>query len=186
MSVSDEIPRTRRPGREIPKFARRIVNTCIDQGWRYETLPGGHCRLVPPDPDAEMVTFASTASDWRARLNFIAAVKRQGADLSRPPAPRRRRPDPLVGTWPVVESRPRLRDGKNGWDYKPPAPEAPPPPPAPVPDPGDAKGAHHTLEQAMGLLMQGYNVRRVVKVTGWGINWFADKVDQFGYYRRTT
>lgn len=182
----------RRPGREIPKFERRIVSRLVDQGWRYEPTANGHFQLYAPD-GVSIVTSGGTASDWRSRMNWLADLKRQGADLDRKPRTTARAVlAPLDTQYVAVESRPRLRNGANGWNYKPPpTPVVPPPEPAVVPpNPDDAKGAHWTLAQARALIRQGYHLRKVVAKTGWGRNWFTDLVDQSGYldmtHERTT
>lgn len=45
----------------------------------------------------------------------------------------------------------------------------------------DARGDIFTLTQAYSLLNQGYHVNKVIAKTGWGRNWFKDKVDPSGY-----
>lgn len=180
--MTDTLTR-RRPGRELPKFERRIVGICVEQGWRYIPPEGNHAKLVPPDPDKPIVVFACTASDWRSRLNWLADLRRGGAVFDAPPKRKTVRPDgetPVMEYAPLGVGRPRLRNGANGWDYRPPAPEVPPPP-APVPDPHLATGEHYTLPQAKALIYQGYHVRRVVTKTGWGRKHFDDLVDETGY-----
>lgn len=74
-----------RPGREIPKEYREIVEYLIDQhGWRYSASGKGYPKLYPSDPAMPMMTIPKTPSDRRGLRNFISAVRRAGGTW--PPA----------------------------------------------------------------------------------------------------
>jgi hypothetical protein len=73
-----------RPGRELPKEYREVVDYQIAvHGWRYET-GRRHPVLYPDDPNQPAIRIPTTPSDRRSLRNFIAQVRRAG------------------GTWPPV------------------------------------------------------------------------------------
>lgn len=68
-----------RPGREIPKEYREIVNYQIDRhGWRYDATGKKHPVLYPADVAQPALRVPTTPSDQRALRNFRAGVRRCG------------------------------------------------------------------------------------------------------------
>lgn len=108
---------------------------------------GGHPILRAPDKSQGQIAFASTASDWRARLNTVAQLRRMGADLDAPPVTRDETVTPVEQSadmaqtidmpWTDREWRELQRDSEAWWRqlYAPPANE-PEPEAAPEPEPG--------------------------------------------------
>jgi hypothetical protein len=72
---------TDRPGREVSKDHRRVIDYLIDsQGWRYE-LPsgGGYPMLFPADATQTPIRVPKTGhSRGYAFSNWIAVVRRKG------------------------------------------------------------------------------------------------------------
>lgn len=188
-----------RPGREIPKFYRDVVNILIDQGWEY--IPRtrlGHSKIVPADPTKQRMIVASTTASITGRAKWLAQARRNGAILDEEVLDRITRRDSRA------RLKQALRDAEDPtpverehiapvtthgawWRPEEPAPAPEPPakplpmtPPPPRLDP-NAQGAVWTLGQARKMLREGYHVNKVVAKTGWGKNWFSDLVDHTGY-----
>ncbi len=69
------------PGRELAKEWRAVATDLVrNQGWRYE-YKGKHAKLYPADKNFAPITFAVTASDWRAFKNFVAMIRRSGGKV---------------------------------------------------------------------------------------------------------
>ncbi len=70
-----------RPGREVSKEHRRVIEYLVDsQGWRYE-LPsgGGYPRLYPADVTQSPIRVPKTGrSRGHAFSNWIADIRRRG------------------------------------------------------------------------------------------------------------
>jgi hypothetical protein len=78
MGDGDPSDRSERPGRELPKDYRRVVEELVtNQEWRYSTAKR-HPTLYPPDRSQRPLTLSSTPSDRRAFQNFIARVRQRG------------------------------------------------------------------------------------------------------------
>ncbi|WP_152691021.1 hypothetical protein [Jiangella alkaliphila] len=72
---------TERPGREIPKEYREVIDYQISQhGWWYEHPANRQPRVYPADRSKPPIVLASTPSDRRALKNFVAAVRRAGGE----------------------------------------------------------------------------------------------------------
>ncbi len=68
-----------RPGGEIPKDFRKIIEHLIDtQGWRYQWNGSGYPKLFPADATHPPISVPKTPSSQRSLPNFIAAVRRVG------------------------------------------------------------------------------------------------------------
>ena len=68
-----------RPGREIAKEYRDIVNYQIDRhGWRYDATGKKHPVLYPADASKPPLRVPTTPSDRRAIRNFTRDVRRRG------------------------------------------------------------------------------------------------------------
>lgn len=68
-----------RPGREIPKEYRAIIERLVDdQGWRYDASGKGHPKLYPADPTQPQISVPTTPGDRRSLNNFRASVRRAG------------------------------------------------------------------------------------------------------------
>lgn len=87
------------PGPEIgDEYLRGLAQKLVrEQGWQY-IYRGGHPILRAPDKAHGQLPFASTASDWRARLNTVAQLKRMGARLDDSPVTRAQTVTPPVFT----------------------------------------------------------------------------------------
>lgn len=175
----------------MPKEYRDIVNKLVDQGWEYRYgKGGGKPKLIPPDPNARIQTAPLTPSDQKGMHVFVQHLKAAGAVLDDPQPTPRRSPKTVVLAPDAADmtlaqpSRPRLRNGQNGWDYQPPVPApAVPVRVTPPPNPDDARGTVWSLPQARDMLRQGYHVRKVISKTGWGMNHLKDLIDHTGYIR---
>lgn len=58
------------------KDDKRLVDAAVEQGWRVEPKRDG-VQLKSPD-GITLVTIHNTPSDWRARANTIAKMRRGG------------------------------------------------------------------------------------------------------------
>lgn len=68
-----------RPGREIPKEYREVVEHLIDtQGWRYDRSGKGHPVMLPADRSKPQLRVPTTPGDSRSLRNWIADVRRRG------------------------------------------------------------------------------------------------------------
>lgn len=54
-----------------------LITNARAQGWRYDRANSNHHRFYAPN-GKDIVTFASTPSDWRGFQNSLAAMKRAG------------------------------------------------------------------------------------------------------------
>lgn len=76
-----DIEGTDRPGREVSKEHRQVIEHLIDsQGWKYE-LPsgGGYPRLYPADATQSPIRVPKTGrSRGHAFGNWIADIRRKG------------------------------------------------------------------------------------------------------------
>lgn len=61
----------------VPEAYRETARELKEQGWTCEQAGSGHIRWV--SPTGETVTSASSPSDRRARLEFVADLRRAGA-----------------------------------------------------------------------------------------------------------
>jgi hypothetical protein len=72
---------TDRPGREIPKEYRDVVDHLIDtQRWRYERS-GRHPRLYPLDRTFRPIPVPTTPGDRRSFENWKHQITRAGGRL---------------------------------------------------------------------------------------------------------
>ena len=59
-------------------YIREIDDQARAQGWRIESLPGGHLRYTPPDPTKHPVVTGRTPTRNRSVENFLAELRRSG------------------------------------------------------------------------------------------------------------
>lgn len=57
---------------------RTLYRHAADHGWRIENTNGGHHRLIPPDPTAEIIHTSKTPSDHRVYDNLHMQLVRAG------------------------------------------------------------------------------------------------------------
>lgn len=57
---------------------KTLVKQAIAQGWRVRKLKSGHWMFLSPNTAVAPIVFSGTPSDYRAILNFKAALKRSG------------------------------------------------------------------------------------------------------------
>lgn len=67
-----------KPGREVPKDYRPIINSLISQGWRYDNHRKGHPMLFPADKSMSPVTLSKTPSDHHDLENFKSKCRNRG------------------------------------------------------------------------------------------------------------
>lgn len=141
------------PGQEIGddhlrSVAQRLVR---EQGWSY-LFRGKHPKLIPPVKERPAVTFPSTASDWRSRLNALSDLRRSGADLTFDSARKTVRGvgqsadmtltfTDLPHVWTEREWRERQRD-EVWWRAEQYAPPLPEPEPEPEPEKPQVRAYH--------------------------------------------
>lgn len=63
---------------------KKVLKAAKEQGWVEQEVKKG-ARLVPPDPNKDMVVIHKTPSDVRAIRNTIAEMRRQGFVWPWPP-----------------------------------------------------------------------------------------------------
>lgn len=157
------------PGPEIGDdylraLARKLVR---EQGWRY-IFRGSHPILRPPNKEHGQIPFASTASDWRARLNTVAQLKQAGArldDLPETVAPPREAAamladETIESPWTMREWRERQRNHEEWWRRQ----YADPEPPTPAqraadPEPELPPAWARYREELMARLARGTEVK---------------------------
>lgn len=199
MTQAPERTQSAWPGPEIGDdylraIARRLVR---EQHWTY-IYRGSHPILRAPNKEAGQLPFASTASDWRARLNVVADLKRMGAKLDAPEPRRRQTVTPpsfgdgvetIEKPWTDSEWRAMQAESDTWWRRLYAAERTAGEPEQPAePSPNltslvgritrsrvreDAKGPG-PLSEARQMVREGYSVDRVVERTGWGRMWLAD------------
>lgn len=64
---------------------RDLEKAAKDQGWEVGRTKKGHPKFVPPDRTKKIVVGSGTPSDWRAIMNLLAELKRQGLIWPWPP-----------------------------------------------------------------------------------------------------
>lgn len=151
------------PGKEIGDPEQRAIAQRLvrEQGWGYrKPMGGGHGVLYPPGGSGQ-VWCASSLGEGRGHQNWLAELKRYGADLSTERV-RTRTVTPVFSTTPVEEQiiapwsdrewREMQRESEHWWrrQYAPPLPESEPEPepaPAPYVDPY-VKGVLERLDRA--------------------------------------
>lgn len=71
---------TDRPGREIPKEYREVVEFLVDvEGWRYDASGKGHPVLYPSDRTKPALRVPTTPGrNPRGWQNWLAEVRRRG------------------------------------------------------------------------------------------------------------
>jgi hypothetical protein len=77
----DDRAETDRPGGEVDKEHRDVINHLVDnQGWSYKKpRGGGYPRLIPADPAQTPVRVPKTGrTRGRAFANWVAEIRRKG------------------------------------------------------------------------------------------------------------
>ncbi|MEX0755714.1 MAG: hypothetical protein WD556_11455 [Actinomycetota bacterium] len=62
----------------VKKDLKEVFREAERQGWKVTQTPGGHWKLVPPDPSKDIVHTGKTPSDHKALANVIAQMRRSG------------------------------------------------------------------------------------------------------------
>lgn len=197
------------PGKEIGDPEQRAIAQRLvrEQGWGYrKPMGGGHGVLYPPGGSGQ-VWCASSLGEGRGHQNWLADLKRYGADLSTERV-RTRTVTPVFSTTPVEEQiiapwsdrewREMQRESEHWWRQL-----LAPPPPEPEPEPAkpeparlseyaegllsriesggeprpDARG-HVPLGDARRQVKDGCSISTVAKRTGWGRMWLEDLEDR--------
>ena len=63
---------------------KKLVKEARNQGWRVEQGRKGQLKLIPPQPDRDMVVLHRTPSDRRAFRNAVAELRRRGLEWPPP------------------------------------------------------------------------------------------------------
>ena len=74
--------------RGIDKDMKQLFSRAISLGWIVQLTRGGHVRLTPPEgwtdragKEVRPLVTSCTASDYRARKNFISQLRRAGVPI---------------------------------------------------------------------------------------------------------
>jgi hypothetical protein len=147
------------PGKEIGDPEQRAIAQRLvrEQGWGYrKPLGGGHSILYPPNGTGQ-VWCASTPGEGRGHANWLAELKRNGADLSTERQRRTVTPrfqpagveEQIIAPWSDREWREMQRESEHWWrQLLAPPEQAPEPEPEPTPEPEPAR----LTDYAQGLL----------------------------------
>lgn len=63
------------------KEMREICKVIEKAGWRIDYHRKGHAIAYPANKDFSPITIPGTPSDWRAKRNLIAQLRRAGLDI---------------------------------------------------------------------------------------------------------